>query len=153
MKIFWVPHKKSENLQASRPVRQARQMQYQNVAQKSKQRTDESQGLPYLQWETDAWYPFLIRSIFFAPRFWKHTAIRHCLLTQISVKKHSLLSSLPHNLQAPVYQMDLQLPVKPVKGTFILTYPVKKDQKWKHCRNALCNQSCESCTKYTQKYA
>ena len=64
MKIFWVPHKKSENLQA-------RQMQYQNVAQKSKQRTDESQGLPYLQWETDAWYPFLIRSIFFAPRFWE----------------------------------------------------------------------------------
>ena len=34
-----------------------------------------------------------------------------------------------HDFQFSYFDMDLQLPVKPVKGTFILTYPVKKDQK------------------------
>ena len=52
----WVPHRKSKNLQTSQPVQQARQMQCQTGAQKSKQLPNGSQGLPYWRWETGAWF-------------------------------------------------------------------------------------------------
>lgn len=54
-RIFWEPHRKSGNWQASRPVQQARQMQYRNAARRLRQPRDGLPGLPYLQRETDAW--------------------------------------------------------------------------------------------------
>ena len=54
--IFWVPHRKSKNLQTSRPVQQARQMRCQNEVHRAKQLTDGLPGLPYSQWEKAAWF-------------------------------------------------------------------------------------------------
>ena len=51
-------------------------------------------------------------------------------------------SNLKHGTQLP--------PVKPGKGTLIPPHPIKKNQKGKHSRNALCDQSCKGGTEHAE---